>query len=136
MVAFLPLVAAAVLGIALWALWQDQPLFYRDAVKVIARVTGHRQVRRKGGGEATTRSQFFAPVYEFESEAGPQTIVDPVSSPGEPRPPIGTMIELSYPPGRPDLARPRRGCWWYVMYAFLGSAFITCLALAASLALG
>ncbi len=134
MAALIPLIAAAVLGVAIWALWKDQPLYRRDAVKVLARVTGHRRVRRKGGGEATTGSAFHAAIYEFESEAGPQTIVDPVATAGEPKPPLGTMVELSHPPGRPDLARPPRGCWWYVMYAFLGGAFLACLALAAALA--
>lgn len=135
MAALFPLIPAAILAIALWALWRDQPLWRRDAVKVLARVTGHRRVRRGPGGEATTRSAFHAPVYEFDSEQGPQVIVDPVSQPGEPRPPVGTVVELSHPPGRPDLARPPRGCWWYVMYAFLGSTLVACVAMALALAI-
>jgi hypothetical protein len=60
----------------------------------------------------------FAAVYAFRDEHGPQEVTDAVYGP-QPSPAVGATIELAYPDGRPDLARPRRLLTWLWVYATL-----------------
>lgn len=58
----------------------------------------------------------FAAIYAFRDELGEHEVTDPVYSP-QPIPAAGAMVELTYPAGRPDLARPPRLLMWLGVYA-------------------
>lgn len=60
----------------------------------------------------------YAPVLRFVFEGREHEVVDAVYSarrtPGE-----GTQMEVCWPEGRPDLARPPRLAMWVAVYALL-----------------
>ena len=60
----------------------------------------------------------YAPVYRFSAEGGTQEVTDQVYS-GRPHPPLGTRVQLTYPQGRPDLARVPRPLLWAGVYLLL-----------------
>lgn len=83
----------------------------RPTRRVLAQVLRHESSFQDGG-------MAFAAVYAFRDEHGPQEVTDAVYGP-QPSPAVGATIELAYPDGRPDLARPRRLLTWLWVYATL-----------------
>lgn len=73
---------------------------------------------------------YFA-TYRFLDDAGSHEVTDSLRH-QTPLPPLGTRVALSYPAGRPDLARPRRSLQWLSIYSFL----LTMAGLLAARALG
>jgi hypothetical protein len=70
--------------------------------RVMARVIGHRP-----HVEGSTNR--FAALFSFTDESGVHEVVDSLYIKSK-RPAVGTLRELVYPEGRPDLARAPR--WW------------------------
>lgn len=105
------------LGIALclfslWAIGRHDLLrLIRPTRRGIARVAGHRT-----GWDEGHRN--YAAIYAFSDEGGDHEVTDPVYAPA-PRPPVGSMVELAWPEGRPDLARPPRPVMWALVYLCL-----------------
>lgn len=60
----------------------------------------------------------YAAVYAFDAEGKRHEVTDQVYS-GKPGPDVGTRIKLTYPFGRPDLARVPRPMMWLGVYAVL-----------------
>ncbi len=60
----------------------------------------------------------YAPVYRFDAEGTTHEVTDQVYS-GAQQPPVGTRVQLSYPVGRPDLARVPRPWLWAGVYLLL-----------------
>jgi hypothetical protein len=81
----------------------------RPSRRVLAEVIGHHS-RFQGGAMA------FSAIYGFYDEAGAHEVTDAVTH-AEPEPEEGETIELVYPAGRPDLARPPRLLTWLGVYA-------------------
>lgn len=103
------------MALCLFSLWA---IGRRDWVRVGAlhrrvsgEVTGHRISR---GGDGIT----YAAVYTFEAEGARHEAVDEVYY-ASPRPAIGTRVGLSFPVGRPDLARVPRPLMWLGVYGLL-----------------
>ena len=117
----------AALALCLFALAallrRDLPRLGRPTRKVTARVTGHRT-----GIEDDRRH--YAEIYAFSDETGRHEVTDQVLSP-RPQPRLGAVVELTYPAGRPDLARPPRPWTWLLVYAALayGTAVLVLRAL-------
>lgn len=88
-----------------WVRWRN------PAMRVSARVAGHRTSR--SGGDID-----FAAIYRFTAEGVEHEVIDEVCSISR-QPPEGTHVELTYPTGRPDLARRPRVLMWMLVYAFL-----------------
>lgn len=102
----------AILLFSLWALGRHDLLrLVRPTRRVLAEVTGHRS-----SWEDSTDT--YAPIYKFRDETGEHEVVDMVYK-AVARPEIGTRVELAYPAGRPDLARPPRPFTWLAVYLFL-----------------
>lgn len=103
------------IALCLFAIWaiarNDLVRLQRRSRRVVARVVGHRE-----SWENSSRS--YAPIYAFEAEGNHHEVVDMVHS-TTPHPIMGTMCELAYPEGRPDLARPLRPLMWLAIYALL-----------------
>lgn len=74
-------------------------------------VIGHRISR---GNDGTS----YAAQYRFSAEGKVHEVTDAVLS-SRLQPPVGTKITLSYPFGRPDLARIPRPWTWLFVYAAL-----------------
>lgn len=89
----------------------DWPRLQRIGRSVTAEVTGHRS-------QIHDNTHSFAAIYRFEAEGQSHEVIDQVYS-GRPYPPVGTRVSLSYPVGRPDLARPPRPLMWLGVYAVL-----------------
>lgn len=83
----------------------------RPSRRVLARVTGHRPRWDEG-------SRNFAAIYTLETDAGPLEVTDVVYTSNR-RPDVGTLRELTYPEGRPELARPPRRAMWVGVYVTL-----------------
>jgi hypothetical protein len=97
---------------SLWALARfDWLRLTRPSRRVMGRVTGHRSGWDDG-------SKNYAAIYSFSDERGVHEVIDAVYS-GSPRPPVGTLRELSYPEGHPELARPPRLAMWLAVYITL-----------------
>ncbi len=60
----------------------------------------------------------YAPIYTFVAEGGSHQVEDAVHS-SFAKPEVGTLRELAYPDGHPELARPQRPLMWTVVYGFL-----------------
>ena len=103
------------IALCLFSLWaiarHDWLRLTRPSRRVMARVTGHRSDWSDG-------SKSYAAIFAFSDESGSHEVIDPVYS-GSPSPDLGTLRELAYPDGRPDLARPPRPLMWVVVYGFL-----------------
>lgn len=97
---------------SLWAIARHDLLrLTRSIRRVQARVGGHRT-----SWENSARS--YATIYEFSDETGQHSVVDAVHG-SFPKPEVGALVELAYPEGRPDLARPPRPLMWLAVYALL-----------------
>lgn len=95
---------------ALWALWRhDRLRVAAPSRRVSAQVCGH-----EARWFEDTRS--YAARYRFSAEGAEHEVVDAVFTPTR-SPPEGAHVELAYPAGRPDLARPRRLAMWVGVYA-------------------
>lgn len=91
----------AFLLLCLWLVARQDWVRWRgEAVRVTARVTGHRLL-----SDADGRS--YAAILSFSDETGKHEVVDVVYR-ADPKPPVGAMVALRYPRGRPDLARVPR----------------------------
>ncbi|MBU6267777.1 MAG: hypothetical protein KGN34_09570 [Sphingomonadales bacterium] len=103
------------IALCLFALWaigrRDWVRLTRPSRRVNGLVSGHRSKRDEG-------EISYAAIYRFTAEDGPHEVVD--ASYGTLRdPPVGTVRELVYPEGRPDLAQPPRVALWITVYALL-----------------
>lgn len=97
---------------SLWAIGRNDWLRLTSlSRKVTATVVGHRSSWDDG-------SKSYAAVYRFSAEGKEHETVDAVYS-GKPYPPEGAMVELTYPIGRPDLARKPRPLMWLGVYGVL-----------------
>ena len=83
----------------------------RPSRRIMARVVGHRLHDDADG-------QSFAARYRFHDGLAEREVVDQVSSMAR-KLEIGTLVELAYPEGRPDLARPPRPLMWCTVYGGL-----------------
>lgn len=83
----------------------------RPSVRVEAAVTGYRSTWNEG-------ARSYAPVYRFTSEGAEHEVVEAVYS-GVQKPPVGTVVALDHPAGRPELARVSRPLLWGSVYAAL-----------------
>lgn len=102
-------------ALCLFSLWvlarRDWVRLTRPALRVEAEVTGYRSTWNEG-------ARSYAPVYRFASEGAEHEVVEAVYS-GAQYPPLGTMVALSHPAGRPDLAQVPRPLMWLAVYALL-----------------
>ena len=89
----------------------DWPRLQRIGRSVTAEVVGHRS-------QIHDNTRSFAAIYAFEAEGARHEVIDQVYS-GREHPPLGTRVALTYPVGRPDLARPPRPVMWLLVYAVL-----------------
>lgn len=89
----------------------DWPRLQRIGRSVTGEVTGHRS-------QIHDNVRSFAAIYSFEAEGARHEVIDQVYT-GTRHPPVGTRVALSYPVGRPDLARPPRPLMWLGVYAVL-----------------
>lgn len=97
---------------ALWALVRhDRVRWTTPSRRVTARVCGH-----EARWFEDTRS--YATRYRFTAEGAEHEVVDAVFTPTRSLA-EGTSVELAYPAGRPDLARPRRAVLWPAVYGLL-----------------
>ena len=97
---------------ALWAvLRHDWHRIGQPSRRVTARVIGYRAHHDSDG-------KGFAAVYRFSAEGREFEVIDQLYS-ARRDPPEGTAVELSYPYGRPDLARPPRLAMWLAVYGLL-----------------
>lgn len=102
-------------ALCLFSLWvlarRDWVRLTRPARRVEAVVTGYRSTWNEG-------SRSYAPVYHFTSESAEHEVVEAVYS-GAQKPPLGTVVSLRHPAGRPDLAQVPRPLMWLTVYALL-----------------
>ena len=102
----------ALCAFSLWAIARHDWLRLTTLSRQVnARVTGYRTSWDDG-------SKSYAAIYSFTAEGGDHEVVDQVYGPSE-QPPLDTVRALTYPAGRPDLARPPRPVMWGAVYAFL-----------------
>lgn len=101
---------------ALWAIarhdWVRLTTMSRQAD---GEVIGHRISRDSDGTS-------YAATYRFSAEGKVHEVVDPVLSP-RPIPDEGTKVSLTYPVGRPELARVSRPLLWGGIYLLLIGLF-------------
>jgi len=60
----------------------------------------------------------YAAIYRFRAEGKAHEVTDQLLN-SRPKPPIGTRVTLSYPIGRPELARVPRPWTWLFVYGVL-----------------
>lgn len=98
----------------LWALARHDWLrLTRPSRRVESEVTGHRKHSDADGDS-------YAALYRFTADGAVHEVTDSVYASSR-KPPVGTRRRLSYPEGRPDLARPSRPVLWAGTYAlFIG----------------
>jgi hypothetical protein len=103
------------IAISLFCLWAilrlDWPRLTRPSLRVQARVIRHRI-----SWENSAKS--YAAIYAFTAESEDHEVEDALHR-SFPIPELGTIVELSYPAGRPDLARPPRPLLWGLVYLLL-----------------
>src|SRR4051812_24693033 len=105
MEAFVIVIGLALIGFSLWAIARHDWLrLTRRSHRAAGGVTG-RWIARDGDGNN------FSVIYAFQTEAGEHTVQDAVQQ-HTPEPQVGTMRELRYPEGHPELARPPRALLW------------------------
>lgn len=105
-------VTTAFIGLVLvLVLRKDLPRWRGMRREALGEVIGHRSSIHNG-------ARSFAAIYRFTAEGGAHEVIDQVYS-GKPYPPVGTVVPLTYPFGRPDLARPPRPLLWLFVYAIL-----------------
>ena len=102
-------------ALCLFCLWvlarRDWVRLTRPSRRVEAEVTGYRSTWNEG-------ARSYAPVYHFASEGGEHEVVEAVYS-GAQKPDLGTVVALSHPAGRPDLAQVPRPLMWLAVYVLL-----------------
>lgn len=81
--------------------------------QVIAEVIDHHQSR-----DPDSHRLNYAAIYRFDDETGDHQVTDAVCS-LKPEPSLGTLVELTYPDGHPDLARKSRPLTWVMVYLAL-----------------
>ena len=97
---------------SLWAIARHDWLRLTSPSRTVtARVICHRSSWNDG-------SKSYAAVYRFSAEGAEHETVDAVYS-GAPYPPEGTSVAMTYPMGRPDLARKPRPLLWLGVYCVL-----------------
>ena len=103
------------MALALFSLWV---LIRRDWIRLVSpshRVTAeaidHRQSYSGG-------ARCYAAIYRFTAEGAEHRVTDQAYG-SAPKPPVGSRIELAYPAGRPDMARPPRVLMWITVYAVI-----------------
>jgi hypothetical protein len=103
------------IALCLFSLWaiarHDWVRLTRPSRRVLAQVTGHRTGRSDGAVN-------YAAIYRFSADGRDHDVTDAVYS-SRPRPPLGEIVELGYPAGHPDLARPPRLLMWLAVYGLL-----------------
>lgn len=106
--------------VTLWLLGRrDWVRLTRPRRRVTASVTGHRMTR----DDATS----YSAIYAFTDESGRHEVTDAVYE-ATPRPPVGTVCELVYPAGHPELARPPRPLLWLFVYVFCAGCAVAIIA--------
>ncbi len=103
------------MALALFALWvmarRDWVRVTSPSCKVTAEVIDHRQSYSDG-------TRCFAAIYRFAADGTEHHVTDQVY--GSTRsPPVGSVVMLAYPAGRPDMARPPRLLMWTLAYAVI-----------------
>ena len=93
-------------------LWNDRLRLMRPSVRVQGEVIGHRTGMSDGDTD-------YAAIYRFTADGTVHEVADGIYTAMR-RPDVGTMRALHYPEGRPDLARPPRLAFWFLIYALLG----------------
>lgn len=105
-------VAIAFVALCLWLVARND----------LVRLNGiARQVRGEVIGHHSSihdNARSYSPIYRFSAEGQTHEVTDQVYS-GAPKPPVGTIVELTYPHGRPDLARVPRPLLWLWVYGAL-----------------
>lgn len=105
-------VALAFVGLVLILVVRSDLPRWRGSMRTVqGEVVGHRS-----SFDDNTRS--YAAVFRFSAEGATHDVVDQVYV-GTVHPPVGEKVSLSYPAGRPDLARVPRPLTWLAVYAFL-----------------
>lgn len=116
----------ASMALCLFALWaiarRDWVRLTTISRQVDAVVCGHRITRDSDGTS-------YAAILRFSAEGKEHEVVDQVLSP-RPTPDEGTRVSLTYPVGRPDLARVPRPLLWGMVYALLTGMCLLLLAVA------
>jgi len=106
---------ASGIALCLFSLWaigrHDWLRLVRPSRRITASVTGHRE-----SWENSSRS--YAAIYAFTDETGQHEVIDAVHK-SFPLPETGARVDLTYPEGRPDLARPPRPLMWTLVYLLL-----------------
>lgn len=103
-IAFVALVLALMLR-------SDLPRWRSRSQTALGEVISHRS-------SYNDNARSFAPIYRFAAEGAMHEVIDQVYG-ARPVPPVGTLVQLSYPEGRPDLARVSRPVLWLFVYAVL-----------------
>ena len=97
---------------SLWVIARKDWVRLRSMTRTAqAEVIGHRISRDNDGTS-------YAAQFRFSAEGKVHEVTDAVLS-SRPQPPVGTKVTLSYPFGRPDLARIPRPWTWLFVYGTL-----------------
>lgn len=103
------------MALCLFALWaiarHDWVRLTTISRQTAGEVVGHRISRDSDGTS-------YAATYRFSAEGESHEVTDQVLH-RAPLPPLGTRVALSYPVGRPDLARVPRPLLWGGIYLLL-----------------
>lgn len=103
------------MALCLFSLWamarHDWLRLTRPSRRVEATVSGYRSYRSADGAS-------YAPTYRFLADGKEHVVVDAVHGPRR-RLETGCAVILTYPEGRPDLARPPRPVIWAAIYVLL-----------------
>ena len=114
MVLYFLIAGQALCLFSLWAIARhDWVRLTRPSRRITAVVTGYRSSWSDG-------SKSFAAIYRFALGGAEHDVIDGVYG-SSPKPPVGTRVELAYPEGRPDLARPPRPLLWLSVYGLLAA---------------
>ncbi len=105
-------IGLAIIGLtSAGVLWQDRERFMRPSVQVQGEVIGHHESVSDG-------DDVYAAIYRFTADGVEHESVDSFYTATK-RQAVGTIRELRFPQGRPDLARPPRTAFWAMVYALL-----------------
>ncbi len=97
---------------SLWALARHDWLrLTRPSLRVLATICGHRSTLDEG-------HRNYAALFRFSAEGAEHEVADSLYSPTRTFA-VGTIMELVYPEGRPELARPPRLLMWIAVYGVL-----------------
>ena len=111
--------------LCLWAIGRHDWLRLTGISRqVTAEVIGHRLV-------ADGHDRDHAAIYRFSAEGREHEVTDMVCH-STPQPAVGTQVQLVYPVGHPELARPPRPFTWLAVY----SALVLMLGILVAKALG